>query len=64
MVMSLLETGLHPIIALAVFLCTRDPTQLPILREEVEEAVKALKKGKAAGIDKITGELVQAEGRP
>ena len=33
-----------------------------ILREEVEEAVKALKRGKSPGIDNIPGELVQAGG--
>uniref|UniRef100_A0A3Q2XUJ7 Reverse transcriptase domain-containing protein n=1 Tax=Hippocampus comes TaxID=109280 RepID=A0A3Q2XUJ7_HIPCM len=36
---------------------------LPILREEVEAAVRALKKGKAAGVDNIPGELVQAGGQ-
>lgn len=34
-----------------------------ILREEVEAAVKYLKKGKSAGIDNIPAELVQAEGK-
>ena len=34
----------------------------PILREEVEAAVKALKKGKSPGIDNIPAELVQAGG--
>ena len=34
----------------------------PILREEVEAAVKSLKKGKSAGIDNIPAELVQAGG--
>ena len=34
----------------------------PILREEVEAAVKSLKKGKSSGIDNIPGELVQAWG--
>ena len=33
-----------------------------ILREEVEAAVKLLKKGKSPGIDNILGELVQAGG--
>ena len=33
-----------------------------ILREEVEAAVKMLKKGKSAGVDNIPGELVQAGG--
>ena len=34
----------------------------PILWEEVEAAVKSLKKGKSAGVDNIPSELVQAEG--
>ena len=34
----------------------------PILRKEVEAAVKSLKKGKSAGVDNITAELVQAGG--
>ena len=34
----------------------------PILREEVEAAVKSLKKGKSAGVDNIPSELVQAGG--
>ena len=34
----------------------------PILREEVEVAVKSLKKGKSAGVDNIPGELMQAGG--
>ena len=34
----------------------------PILRTEVEAAMKALKKGKSAGVDNIPGELVQAGG--
>ena len=34
----------------------------PILREEVEAAMKSLKKGKSAGVDNIPGELVQAGG--
>ena len=33
-----------------------------ILREEVEAAVKSLKKGKSAGVDNIPSELVQAGG--
>ena len=32
----------------------------PILREEVEAAVKTLKKGKSAGVDNIPAEMVQA----
>jgi hypothetical protein len=35
----------------------------PILLEEVEAAVKALKKGKAAGVDNIPAELVQEGGK-
>ena len=34
----------------------------PILREEVEAAVKSLKKGKLAGVDNISSELVLAGG--
>ena len=34
----------------------------PILREDVEIAVAALKKGKSAGVDNIPAELVQAGG--
>ena len=34
----------------------------PILREEVEAAVKSLKKGKSAGVDNIPAELIQAGG--
>ena len=34
----------------------------PILREEVEAAVKTLKKGKSAGMDNILPEMVQAGG--
>ena len=34
----------------------------PILREEVEAAVKVLKMGKSAGVDNIPAELVQAGG--
>ena len=35
----------------------------PILREEVEAAVKSLKPGKSAGVDNIPAELLQAEGQ-
>ena len=35
---------------------------MPLLREEVEAAVKSLKKGKSAGVDNIPAELVQAGG--
>ena len=34
----------------------------PILRVEIEAAVKSLKKGKSAGVDNISSELVQAGG--
>ena len=34
----------------------------PILREEVEVAIKSLKKGKAAGVDNIPAELIQHGG--
>ena len=36
----------------------------PIVREEVDIAVAALKKGKFAGVDNIPAELVQAGGEP
>ena len=39
-----------------------DAEHHPILREEVEAAVKALKMGKSAGVDNIPAELVQAGG--
>ena len=39
-----------------------DEEHHPILREEVESAVKALKMGKSAGVDNIPAELVQAGG--
>ena len=39
-----------------------DEEHHPILREEVEAAVKALKMGKLAGVDNIPAELVQAGG--
>ena len=38
----------------------RNTDNYPILPEEVEAAVKSLKKGKSPGIDNIPGELVQA----
>ena len=37
------------------------PDRHPILRKEVEAAVKVLKKGKSAGVDNIPVELVQAD---
>ena len=39
-----------------------DEEHHPILREEVEAAVKALKMGTSAGVDNIPAELVQARG--
>ena len=39
-----------------------DEEHHPILREEVEAAVKVLKIGKLAGVDNIPAELVQAGG--
>ena len=39
-----------------------DTDNYPISKEEVEAAVKSLKKGKSPGIDNIPGELVQAGG--
>ena len=39
-----------------------DEEHHPILREEVEAAIKALKMGKSAGVDNIPAELVQAGG--
>ena len=39
-----------------------DKEHHPMLREEVEAAVKALKMGKSAGVDNIPAELVQAGG--
>ncbi|KAI0221682.1 hypothetical protein LSAT2_027035 [Lamellibrachia satsuma] len=41
---------------------TTEEDDYPILREEVEAAVKSLKKGKSAGIDNIPAKLVQAGG--
>ena len=34
----------------------------PIIREDVDAAIKSLKKGKSAGVDNIPSELVQAGG--
>ena len=49
---------------LLVLNCTQTDTEddHPILRREVEVAVKSLKKGKSAGVDNIPAELVQAGG--
>ena len=54
------ETDRDPI----VLDCPRIPDEEhhPILREEVEAAVKVLKMGKSAGVDNIPAELVQAGG--
>ncbi|KAK2183676.1 hypothetical protein NP493_300g01006 [Ridgeia piscesae] len=41
-----------------------DNDNYPILREEVEAAVKSLKKGKSAGADNVPAELVQAGEKP
>lgn len=39
-----------------------DTDHLPILKSEIEEAIKTLKKRKSPGVDNITSELVQAGG--
>lgn len=41
---------------------TNDDSEDLILRSEIEEAVKMLKKGKSPGVDNIPGELLQAGG--
>ena len=48
----------------SVLKCTQTDTEddHPILRREVEAAVQSLKKGKSAGVDNITAELVKAGG--
>ena len=48
----------------AAFDCRHIPNegQHPILREEVEEIIKAMKMGKSPGVDNIPVELVQAGG--
>ena len=48
----------------SVLNCPQTDTQddHPILRREVEAAVHSLKKGKSAGVDNISAELVQAGG--
>ena len=48
----------YPILSI----CPKIPEHHPILREELEEAVKALKMGKSAGVDNVPAELVQAGG--
>ena len=47
-------TGLHA--------PTEDDDYLPVLRSEVVRSIKTLKKGKAAGVDNIPAELIQAGG--
>ena len=42
---------------------TPDEEHHPILREEMEAAVKALKMGKSTGVDYILAELVKAGGK-
>ena len=39
-----------------------EENKFPIIREEVEAAVKSLKKGISAGVDNIPAELIQAGG--
>ena len=58
--LQLCETDQDPI----VLDCPQIPDEehRPILREEVEAAVKVLKMGKSAGMDNILAELVQAGG--
>ena len=48
----------------SVLNCPQSGTEddYPILRKEVEAAVRSLKKGKSAGVDNIPAELVQAGG--
>ena len=48
----------------SVLNCTQTETEddYPILRREVEAAVQSLKKGKSAGVDNISAELVQLGG--
>ena len=41
-----------------------DTDNYPILREEVEAAVKSLKKGKSPGIHNVAGELYGQEEMP
>ena len=49
----------------AVLICNKLPGDLqPIIWEEFEIAVAALRKGKAAGVDFIPASLVQAGGGP
>ncbi|XP_030834415.1 uncharacterized protein LOC115921255 [Strongylocentrotus purpuratus] len=59
------ELYTHTIIGDPKVLDVHPPTNndsYPILREEVEAAVKSLKKGKSAGVDNISSQLVQAGG--
>ena len=45
-----------------LFTTTPDEEHHPILHEEVEAVVKALKMGKSSGVDNIPAELVHAGG--
>ena len=56
------ETNRDPIVLDCPQILVTDEEHHPILREEVEAAVKALKMGKSAGVDNIPAELVQAGG--
>ena len=44
--------------------CTAEEDLQPILHEEVEIAVAALKKGKSAGVDNVPEDFFKQEGRP
>ena len=41
-----------------------DEGEFPILRQEVESAIKTLKCGKAAGVDNVPAELITHGGQP
>jgi hypothetical protein len=43
-------------------LSQRETAQLPVLKEEVEEAIRSLKTGKSPGVDNIPGELLKHGG--
>ena len=42
---------------------SQEAESLPLLREEVEEAVRSLKAGKSPGVDNISSELLRMEAR-
>ena len=42
---------------------TQEAESLPVLRQEVEEAVQSLKAGKSPGVDNILSELLKMEAR-